>query len=167
MIINNNEIMLRIDNVGRVVIPKKLRESLGILSEAYLKIKFEENKLILTKYEEEINNYVSFAKTWCDSYINDSIIIINNKKEITIYGKRKKEFLCDKINPDIYNYVFDRNFSYTQFNNYNIFYDCQNVNCILISLRDGDNNVGVLVIVSDNALSIKPKLLFKIINRIN
>ena len=167
MIIHNNEIMVRIDNVGRVIIPKKLRESLGIFSESYLKIKFEENKLVLTKHEEKYNKYISFAKVWCDSYGNDTVIIFNNKKVLSIYGKKKNEYLYKNINCDIYNHVLDRNFSYIEINDYNLFYDCENVNGVLISLRDGDNSIGGLIIITENRINIKPKLLFKIINSVN
>lgn len=164
MIIHNNEIMIRIDNVGRVIIPKKLRESLGIFSESYLKIKLDENKLVLTKYEEKFSKYIFFAKAWCDSYSNDTIIILNNKKVLFIYGKRKDEYSLKSLNYDLYNYVEDRNFSYIDIKDYKFFNDSENKNGLLVSLRDIENSIGCLIIIYEKSPSIKAKLLFEIIN---
>lgn len=39
----------RIDNLGRVVIPKVIRESLNLLCDDFVNIQYEDNKIIITK----------------------------------------------------------------------------------------------------------------------
>ena len=41
----------RVDEMGRVVIPKKLRDSLNLQSEDSIEIFVEEDKIVLQKYE--------------------------------------------------------------------------------------------------------------------
>jgi len=46
----------RIDDLGRVVIPKHMREQLGICEGDALEIEIQDGKIVITKHEEEASN---------------------------------------------------------------------------------------------------------------
>lgn len=63
-------ILRRVDEMGRVVIPKELRESLELKSEDPIEIFVENDKIVLQKYEESC--------LFCDN--SDNIIIYMGKR---------------------------------------------------------------------------------------
>ncbi len=74
-------IIRRVDDLGRIVIPKEIRRALGIKEGEPLEIYTEENTVIFKKYEEvdtiqSIRNLISDIEHWEDSekqLINDLI----------------------------------------------------------------------------------------------
>ena len=94
----NTGLVRKIDELGRIVIPKEIRKNLGIKSGEEIEIYIEENNIILKKFhrllnfKELVGNYVdlfnkilpiSLIITDCES------IILTNKNEYKIFESKK------------------------------------------------------------------------------
>lgn len=107
---NKTGIIRKIDELGRIVLPKELRKTLNIKAGDDLLISIESNKIILEKYVllesfEEIINKIVFCFFNITNYniyvsIND-FLTINNQKINTKYIsliEERKVYIDDKIN---------------------------------------------------------------------
>ena len=107
---NKTGIIRKIDELGRIVLPKELRKTLNIKAGDGLLISIESNKIILEKYVllesfEEIINKIVFCFFNITNYniyvsINDFLTINNqkiNNKYISLIEERKV-YIDDKIN---------------------------------------------------------------------
>lgn len=107
---NKTGIIRKIDELGRIVLPKELRKTLNIKAGDDLLISIESNKIILEKYVllesfEEIINKIVFCFFNITNYniyvsINDFLTINNqkiNNKYISLIEERKV-YIDDKIN---------------------------------------------------------------------
>lgn len=96
-------IVRKIDDLGRIVIPKELRKSLNIKNSDDLEIKITDNKIILEKYyrlqnlKDILNKYFKMLDKFLDSsfIISDKENIILTSKE---YYNLKDKKLSNKIN---------------------------------------------------------------------
>jgi AbrB family transcriptional regulator (stage V sporulation protein T) len=97
-------IVRRIDELGRVVIPKEIRRTLRIREGDPLEIYTDrEGQVILKKYSPmgELNE---FAQEYCDSlYENTNHIAMISDRDhiIAISGGSKKEYLEKRISPEL------------------------------------------------------------------
>ena len=88
----------RIDELGRIVIPKNIRQELKIRPEDNLKIYIKEDKIVIEKYSEmsrEIEIEKAIAKT-IKEIIKAKVIVTDKEKAIIGESKLKKE-LPEKI----------------------------------------------------------------------
>ena len=91
------QIVRKIDDLGRIVLPKEIRNSLSINSGDDFEITIDNNKIILEKYskldcfEDIIKNYINCFYVSDDNKIfitiNDRIIYYNNEKVNNIISK--------------------------------------------------------------------------------
>ncbi|MDI3534398.1 MAG: AbrB family transcriptional regulator, stage sporulation protein [Thermosediminibacterales bacterium] len=97
-------IVRRIDDLGRVVIPKEIRRTLRIREGDPLEIFTDrEGEVILKKYSP-IGELGDFAKEYADSLheaVNHITCIADRDAIIAVAGAPKKEFLDKPISPDI------------------------------------------------------------------
>lgn len=104
IIVKATGIVRRIDDLGRVVIPKEIRRTLRIREGDPLEIFTDkEGQVILKKYSP-IGELGDFAKEYAESLHQSSghIACITDKDTIiAISGASKKEFLEKQISPDL------------------------------------------------------------------
>lgn len=96
-------IIRRIDELGRIVVPKELRKSLRLKVGDYLEIYVDKEDIVLKKHSE-LASIKDFANVLTESMYTDikKNIMITDRDEILAYdGKNKKEFLHKKIGKDI------------------------------------------------------------------
>ncbi len=62
-------VVRRIDELGRIVIPKEIRHNLQIREGESLEVYVEENAIVLKKFSF-VNNYNLFLKKLVDSYLS-------------------------------------------------------------------------------------------------
>lgn len=97
-------IVRRIDDLGRVVIPKEIRRTLRIREGDPLEIFTDrEGGVILKKYSpiEELSN---FSKEYAESLqttIGHIVLICDKDNIISITGATKKEYMDKKISPEV------------------------------------------------------------------
>lgn len=97
-------IVRRIDDLGRVVIPKEIRRTLRIREGDPLEIYVDrEGEVILKKYSP-ISELGEFAKEYADSLyeaLGHIAIIADRDQIIAVSGGPKKEFLNKGIGPEV------------------------------------------------------------------
>lgn len=97
-------IVRRIDDLGRVVIPKEIRRTLRIREGDPLEIFTDrEGEVILKKYSP-IGELNEFAQEYAES-LNESVghiaLISDRDAIISVAGAPKKEYLEKKVSPDL------------------------------------------------------------------
>ncbi|QQY79494.1 AbrB family transcriptional regulator (stage V sporulation protein T) [Keratinibaculum paraultunense] len=112
-------IVRRIDDLGRVVIPKEIRRTLRIREGDPLEIFTDrEGEVILKKYSP-IGELTEFANEYCESLyeVTNYISIITDRDTIiAIAGGPKKEYLQKRISPEIEKIMESRNTYFTKEN---------------------------------------------------
>lgn len=97
-------IVRRIDDLGRVVIPKEIRRTLRIREGDPLEIFTDrEGQVILKKYSP-IGELSEFATEYCQSLYDNTghtAIISDRDTIIAISGSSKREYLEKRISPDL------------------------------------------------------------------
>ncbi|NLJ98384.1 MAG: stage V sporulation protein T [Tissierellia bacterium] len=105
-------IVRRIDDLGRVVIPKEIRRTLRIREGDPLEIfTAREGEIILKKYSP-IGELNEFANEFCESLYentNYTAIISDRDNIIAIAGGSKKEYLEKRVSPELERVIESRN----------------------------------------------------------
>lgn len=93
-------VIRRIDELGRIVIPKEIRKNLRIKNGDSLEIFLESDNIILKKYSqlETIENVsVDYVEAF-NMIIKHNIIVTDRDKVIAVTGPLKKKYLGKEIN---------------------------------------------------------------------
>ena len=90
----------KIDELGRVVLPKEMRRVLNIKTGSSVEMFINgDNKIVISKFSE-IENALSFAKNLGDiifEKLNLKCLICDDDKVVNVFGFSKKEFLNKKV----------------------------------------------------------------------
>lgn len=155
----NTGIVRRIDELGRIVIPKELRKVLRLYVGSQLEIyTTENNELVLKKHSaiSEIKNYADlFCKSLADSF-EQTVVICDTDKILSVANGAKKDYLNKKISHNIDNVLFSKK-SYILnasdggaigpvYENDNSEYSAQ----IIVPILSNYDVIGGIVIVSKN-----------------
>lgn len=104
-------IVRRIDDLGRVVIPKEIRRTLRIREGDPLEIYVDrEGEVILKKYSP-VGELGDFAKEYCDSLyeaIGHIVMIADRDNVVAVAGASKKEFLNKPLGAAVEKVMEDR-----------------------------------------------------------
>lgn len=105
-------IVRRIDELGRIVIPKEIRKTLRLREGENLEIYTDsDDKIILKKYSL-MNKLEDFSQVFTDSiyaFLKHNIIITDTDKIIAASGDLKKELLGNQISEELENHIMRRN----------------------------------------------------------
>lgn len=88
-------IIRRIDELGRIVIPKEIRKSLRIKSGDNLEILVDGENITLRKYSQ-IENATDMVSVYAESFYQElkyNVIITDTDKVVAIAGNLKKKYL--------------------------------------------------------------------------
>lgn len=89
----------KVDELGRVVIPKEMRRVLNIKTGSSIEMFIEENRVVLKKFSE-IENVKTLAESLSsvlfDTYHED-LLVSDDERVLICKGANKKEFLNRKI----------------------------------------------------------------------
>lgn len=103
-------IVRRIDELGRIVIPKEIRKNLRIKEGDTLEIFVEKEKIILDK-SSIFDNLKSLSQNLTDSiynYVKKEVLITDRDKIIAYSGERKKEYINKKISDSVIKKIVNR-----------------------------------------------------------
>ncbi len=92
-------VIRRIDELGRIVIPKEIRKNLRIKNGESLEIFVENDDIVLKKYSP-IENLETVANKYVDIFnqvIKHNIIVTDRDKVIAMAGSLKKNYLGKEI----------------------------------------------------------------------
>ena len=96
-------IVRRIDELGRIVIPKEIRKSLRIKNGDNLEIVVNGEEITLKKYSQ-IDNITDMAQLYADSFFNVlkyNVIITDTDKIVACAGNLQKKYLNMEISETI------------------------------------------------------------------
>ncbi|MDD2377665.1 MAG: stage V sporulation T C-terminal domain-containing protein [Bacilli bacterium] len=96
-------IIRRIDELGRIVIPKEIRKNLRIKDGENLEICIEDKNIILRKYSlmKKIDDLGQSFTDTIYAYLKKDVMITNRDKVIAISGNLKKEYLNKDISEEM------------------------------------------------------------------
>ena len=92
-------VIRRIDDLGRIVIPKEIRKTMRIKDGESLEIFLDSDNIILKKYSL-LDNLTDFYKKYVDSIssaIDKNVIIVDRDKIVASAGVNKKKYLDKNI----------------------------------------------------------------------
>ncbi len=94
--LKNTGMVRRIDDLGRIVIPKEIRKTLRLGEGDFIEIFVSQNNEIILKRHSTINDVWSFANDYLSClyrFLNLPIFIFDTDKVIIAKGKNKDELL--------------------------------------------------------------------------
>lgn len=97
-------IIRRIDELGRIVIPKEIRKSLRIKEGENLEIYVDKEENIILKKHSLMKRLNDFAQDFADSvhsFIKHNVIITDTDSILAISGPLKKEYLNKSISVEL------------------------------------------------------------------
>ena len=167
-------IIRRIDNLGRIVIPKEIRDTIRIKDNESMEILIEDNKIVLKKYSlmSKIEDIASNFTDAINHFIKHNIIITDRDKIIATTSKIRKKLLNECISKQLENSInrheqlfenHKKNLNITD--NYNV-----NSQYIIESITCNGDIAGLIVVFDEekeitkdeyNTISIITKILNK------
>lgn len=155
----------KIDELGRIVIPKEIRKNLGIRDGETLEIFTSEDSIILKKYFE-VRKYEDLSSKLCElikNIYNVDLVITDREKVITASNKDVVE--NTKLNNKFLELIDNREmFISKELSTINLGIDISGYFTIIPIIASSDS-LGLVIIISDNDndYSSLGKLLAKII----
>ena len=152
MLQKNNEVLVNIDDVGRMVIPKKFRDILGINPNSFI------NMSVIDGYIKITNNGIKdylilleniFILSWLSAYPLHSIIIIQNNIIKEVYGNKKAVYKNNTINEKLLNDIKDPYFTYKKYSNYNLFISKELFDFKIMNLTLTQKSIGHMIIIDN------------------
>ena len=100
----------RVDELGRIVIPKEIRSNLKIKSSDCLEVFISDNKIIMKKKDlienapDALNNLLQIIS----KLLNVDILITDTDKILYVEGNKYKKFVNKELSKDLYNIILRR-----------------------------------------------------------
>ena len=103
-------VIRRIDELGRIVIPKEIRRHLGIREGENLEIFTEEDRIILKKYSKMLE-YADFSSKLCEivpSTMDLGLVITDRDKVVSFSSNVELELKHSEIDNHLLSYIQSR-----------------------------------------------------------
>lgn len=103
-------VVRRIDELGRIVIPKEIRKTMRIRDGENVEIFIERDQIVLRKYSL-VKRLGDFAQDFTDSiysFLKHNIIITDNDSIIAVSGSLKKDFQNKELSDSMINLISRR-----------------------------------------------------------
>lgn len=99
----NTGVVRRIDDLGRIVIPKEIRKTLRIKDGESLEIFLSSDNIVLKKYSplEGLQNFYKMYAESIFSEIGNNVIVVDRDKIVAVSGDFKKKYLDKPISSTI------------------------------------------------------------------
>lgn len=103
-------VVRRIDDLGRIVVPKEIRKTMRIKEGEKLEIFTDSDSIILKKYSAlgKINDYASDITESIYNMLKKNVFITDTDTIISISGPLKKKYINKKISYELINYIKKR-----------------------------------------------------------
>ena len=148
-------VVRKIDDLGRIVIPKEVRRTLRINRGDPLELYIDsDSNIIFKKYSliEEISKIINCLCEAMYKIINLPVLICNNEKVVTVSGISKKEYLNRRLTPFISEFV-SLNDIYISNNSSRAIFPVEGVKkeALLISpINLNKNSIGTVIVLKNN-----------------
>ena len=161
-------VIRRIDELGRIVIPKEIRKNLKIREGDMLEIYIEETRIILTKFEV-LNDISTVAKKLVNiasNLLNKNIIITSLETVIASSKNIEKEYLNKELSNIVRTKIEER-MDYYQTTKTNIgFIKDQTEDCLyyISPILASSDTIGAVILFDKNNITETDTLLIKMIS---
>lgn len=100
-------VVRKIDELGRIVIPKEIRKNLNIRNGEDVSIFVKDNMIVLKKYERALT-IKEISQKYINAFkkINDDVVLISDKN--SIISSSNFEYIDKKIDNKIFNLINER-----------------------------------------------------------
>ena len=156
-------VVRRIDDLGRVVIPKEIRRTLGIKDGTSLEI-FVDKDMVALKKHSSMNNLSHFADVYVESIYNAlkrDIIITDRDNIIACAGSLKKEYLMQPISGYLEECINKRTnvVEYDKAKLSIVDYKVENCSYVINTIISNGDSIGLIIILSteDNLNELEEK----------
>lgn len=143
----------RIDELGRIVIPKEIRRNLKLNMGDIVEIYVEDNKILLKRFstllglEEDLFNIAKVL----NEQTNGTILFVDQDKVIVGYGRYSELYLDKEINQQIHTKVNDAGFNKLT-NVYLINDKLEERNVFIASLYAKNSVQGLFIIIENDQI---------------
>ena len=146
-------VIRRIDDLGRIVIPKEIRKNLRIKEGESLEIFVEDENIVLKKYSL-MNKISDLALELTESmytFTKHNIFIADNDTILAASGTLKKKYLNKNISDSISESIKKRERMLQNYNKEIEIIDDEKINCsyVLSTIIASGEAVGIIIIISE------------------
>lgn len=147
----------KIDELGRIVIPKEIRNNLKIRDNESMEIYIEDDKMILKKYNKLLS-YEEKSKELInifDKIFNLNILVVDLSKVLLSTKNKKDEFVGKELSKEFLNLLNERKIIINkEVQNLKWFKNMEIKSCsILFPIIDNTELLGGVVLLSDKKIS--------------
>lgn len=165
---NNTGVSRRIDELGRIVIPKEIRKNLEIRNGDIMDISIDENKIILTK--QHLKNDIALLSNKLINIINQIYkinIFVCDYDKIISTSYDYNNLLNEKITKELINLIEDRKIYISEDKEQIILNSCEiyGYNMFVPIIVDTDS-VGLIIINKDEPISLEEQNIIKMMELI-
>ena len=103
-------IVRKLDSLGRIVIPKEIRNSMHIKDGENLEIYLDKDNIILKKFSN-IDNISMISDDIVSSInyiVGETVVVTDLERVVSCYGDKKKELIDKFISKDLYELIINR-----------------------------------------------------------
>jgi len=155
----NTGVIRKIDELGRIVIPKEIRKNLNIHNGEDVQIFIEEDKIVLQKYQkissikDKVNKYINKLSRFykCQIFVTDREMII---------ASTNNEKLGVKIDSKIFTLIDERK----QYSGNDLNLSDKLLNYYLLPLIDESNAIGSIILSSERNIDENDKNFAEMLN---
>ena len=146
-------VIRRIDDLGRIVIPKEIRKNLRIKEGESLEIFVEEENIVLKKYSlmNKISDLALELTESMHTFTKHNIFIADNDTILAASGPLKKKYLNKNISDSISESIKKRERMLQNYNKEIEIIDNEKINCsyVLSTIIASGEAVGIIIIISE------------------
>lgn len=148
-------VVRRIDDLGRIVIPKEIRKTLRIKDGEYLQFFLDRDNIILQKYSPMVG-LPTFYKDYVDSIFSEiggNVFITDREKVVAIAGNLKKNYFEKSISSELDDIIQKRLVDYSiDISDISLIQDTVETASYVISpiISNGDAIGSVIILYTDS-----------------
>lgn len=157
-------VVRRIDDLGRIVIPKEIRRNFKINEGDSLEIFVDSVGIILKKYSL-LNNMVQNATILVDSVAKiyqKNILITDREKIIAVSKEFQKQFLNKELSNNIKEKIDNRCEVFNDSNSYIVVDETNNTPSFLVPILVDSDSLGSVILINDE-ITDDDKVLVRLI----
>ena len=162
-------VVRRIDELGRIVIPKEIRKTLRIKNGENLEIFISNENIILKKYSE-LGNLSELSDSIVESlnsYLKANVLITDTNRFISINGPLKKKYLNLEISEELFKIINNR--KPITINNKSIYLTKDNKeekNTLINPIISNGDVIGSIIIISDKEIAQSDMKIAEILSNV-
>ncbi len=146
-------VVRRIDELGRIVIPKEIRRNLGIRDGENIEIFTEDDSIILKKYYR-MSTSSDLASNLCELVYNsfNYNIMISDREKIIAHAGLSSDLKGHLLNPEFLQIIEDREIKTKENTSLTIGEYTLNGNFVFIPIISLNDSIGLVIMYSESPL---------------